>query len=114
MAAQLNCFRKHRQKLADEPDPRQLRQCRAGSTINQDRHEKTECARSVARAKGASGIARKIKSQIKAGPGLASSCPGRENIAAHKSPHVHSWKRLTGLPASPTRSTPGSRLRPRS
>jgi hypothetical protein len=56
-------------------------------------------ARPVARAKGASGIARKIKSQIKAGPGLASSCPGRENIAAHKSPHVHLWKRLTGSPA---------------
>src|SRR6266446_4633756 len=98
MAAQLNCFRKHRQNLADEADPRQLRQRRAGSTIG-SRHEKTECARSVASAKGASGIAREIKAQIKAGPGVASSCPGRENIAAHKSPRVRLWKRLTGSPA---------------
>src|SRR5260370_15456621 len=92
MAAQLNCFRKHRQNLADEADPRQLRQRRAGSTINQDRHEKTECVRPVARAKGASGIAGKIKSQIKAGSGEASSCPAWENIAAHKSPHLRLWK----------------------
>src|SRR6266403_4764687 len=98
MAAQLNCFRRHRQNLADEADPRQLRQCRAGSTINYDRHEKTECARPVARAKGPSGIARKIKSQIKAGSGLASSRPGRENIAVHKSPHVRLWQRLTVSP----------------
>jgi hypothetical protein len=38
-----------------------------------DRHEKTECARTIAGAKGASGIARQIKSEIKAGSGMADS-----------------------------------------
>jgi hypothetical protein len=37
----------------------------------QDRHEKTECARILAGAKGAFGIAGKIKPQIKAGSGVA-------------------------------------------
>jgi hypothetical protein len=41
----------------------------------------------------------KLNRKSKPAPALASSCPGRENIAAHKSPHVHLWKRLTGSPA---------------
>jgi len=39
----------------------------------QDRHEKTECARTLSRAKSASRIARKIKSQIKASSRVAYS-----------------------------------------
>jgi hypothetical protein len=55
-----------------------------------DRHEKTECARTLAGAKGASGIARQIKSQIKAG-----SWPHQKIIAPPEFQESCLWKRLT-------------------
>ena len=60
----------------------------------QDRHEKTECARTLCRAKSASRIARKIKSQIKASSRVAYSYRGWEKIAA-KRPQIRLWERLT-------------------
>jgi hypothetical protein len=40
-------------------------------TLGKDRHEKTECARTLTGAKDTSGTAGKIKPQVKAGSGVA-------------------------------------------
>jgi len=64
-------------------------------TLDEERHEKTECARTLAGAKGASGVARKIKSQIKAGSGMAGSWPHQKIIAPPEFQESCLWKRLT-------------------
>jgi hypothetical protein len=64
----------------------------------EDRDEKTECVRTLTRAKSAFGPAGKIKPQGKAGSRMAASCAHQEIIATQEFPHAL-WKRLMVSPA---------------